>query len=49
MKTLKTDNKKNSMSKIHLLSPLTKELVSTNNKGKGNWGGDGVIQTVESF
>jgi len=49
LKTLKTDNKKNSMSKIHLLSPLTKELVSTNNKGKGNWGGDGVIQTVESF
>ena len=34
---------------IHLLFPLTKESVSTNNHGAGNYGGDGTIQTVKSF
>jgi hypothetical protein len=36
---------------IHLLFPLTKESVSTNNLGGGNYssGDDGTIQTVESF
>ena len=34
---------------IHLLFPLTKESVSTNNHGAGNYGGVGTIQTVESF
>ena len=34
---------------IHLLSPLTKEDVSTNNNGGGNYGGDGTIETVNSF
>ena len=34
---------------IHLLSPLTKEDVSTNNNGCGNYGGDGTIETVNSF
>jgi hypothetical protein len=36
-------------SKIHLLFPLTKESVSTNNGGAGNYGGDGTIETVNSF
>jgi hypothetical protein len=34
---------------IHLLFPLTKESVSTNNHGSGNYGGDGSIQTVDSL
>jgi len=34
------------MSIIHLLFPLTKESVSTNNGVRGNYGGDGTIQTV---
>jgi len=34
---------------IHLLSPLTKEDVSTNNNGGGNYGGQGKIETVNSF
>jgi hypothetical protein len=34
---------------IHLLSPLTKEDVSTNNGGGGNYGGHGMIETVKSF
>ncbi len=34
---------------IHLLFPLTKESVSTNNQGAVNYGGGGLIQTVESF
>ena len=34
---------------IHLLSPLTKEDVSTNNSGGGNYGGHGTIETVNSF
>jgi hypothetical protein len=38
-------------SKIHLLFPLTKESVSTNNHGGGNYGSylGGTIQTVDSF
>jgi hypothetical protein len=31
------------------LSPLTKEDVSTNNGGGGNYGGHGMIETVKSF
>jgi hypothetical protein len=34
---------------IHLLFPLTKESVSTNNHGGGNYGGGGTIQTVNTF
>jgi hypothetical protein len=34
---------------IHLLFPLTKESVSTNNNRGGNYGGRGTIETVESF
>jgi hypothetical protein len=34
---------------IHLLFPLTKESVSTNNGGDGNYGSEGTIQTVNSF
>ena len=34
---------------IHLLSPLTQEYVSTNNGGGGNYGGEGTIETVNSF
>jgi hypothetical protein len=33
-------------SKIHLLFPLAKESVSTNNQGGGNYGGHGRIETV---
>ena len=39
----------NTSSKIHLLFPLTKESVSTNNHGAGNYGGPGAIETVASF
>jgi hypothetical protein len=34
---------------IHLLYPLTKESVSTNNHNGQNSGGGGTIQTVDSF
>jgi hypothetical protein len=34
---------------IHLLFPLTKEFVSTNNHGAGNYGGRGTIETVDSL
>ena len=37
-----------SSSFIHLLSPLTKEDVSTNNNGGGNYGGDGKIAIVDN-
>jgi hypothetical protein len=43
---LKTFNRS---SIIHLLFPLTKESVSTNNGGSGNYSGRGRIETVESF
>mgnify|MGYP003706627295 CR=1 FL=1 len=33
-------------SKIQLVSPLTKEKISTSNGGGGNWGGDGTIEEV---
>jgi hypothetical protein len=36
-------------SRIHLLFPLTKESVSTDTQGDGNFGGSGAIQTVDSF
>ena len=37
-------------SRIHLLCPLTKESVSTNNQGGGNYGGPGgMIETVDAF
>jgi hypothetical protein len=39
----------NTSSTIHLLFPLTKESVSTNNGGSGNYGGRGTIQTVDTF
>ena len=34
---------------IHLLFPLTKKSVSTNNHGGRNYGGHGTIETVDSF
>ena len=34
---------------IHLLFPLTKESVSTNNHNGQNYGGNGTIETVNSF
>jgi hypothetical protein len=34
---------------IHLLFPLTKESVSTNNGGGRNYGGKGIIKTVNTF
>ncbi len=35
---------------IHLLFPLTKESVSTNNRGGRNYtSGDGTIETVDAF
>jgi hypothetical protein len=37
----------NSSGSIHLVSPLTKESVSINNGGGGNYGGDGTIETIE--
>ena len=33
-------------SKIHIIHPLTKEEISTNNGGGGNWGGEGTIEQV---
>ena len=36
----------NSSSSIHLVSPLTKEMISTNNHGGKNYGSDGTIQTI---
>jgi hypothetical protein len=39
----------NTSSIIHLLFPLTKESVSTNNHGGGNYGSNGTIETVVSF
>ena len=35
-------------SSIHLVSPLTKEMISTNNGGGGNLGGDGTIANINS-
>ena len=43
-------NALNTSSNIHLIRPLTKEQISTNNGGGGNWGGnwggDGTIEQV---
>ena len=37
----------NSSSSIHLVPPLTKEQISKNNGGGGNWGGrDGTIEQI---
>ena len=35
-----------SSSNIHLVHPLTKKKISTNNGGGGNWGGDGYIEQI---
>ena len=35
-----------SSSSIHLVPPLTKEQISKNNGGGGNWGGDGTIKQI---
>jgi len=37
------------ISRIHLLFPLTKESVSTNNHDGRNYGGKGTIRTVDSY
>ena len=37
-----------SLGSIHLVSPLTKEMISTNNGGGGNLGGDGTIANINS-
>ena len=34
---------------VHLLYPLTKESVSTNNRGSGNYNSRGTIQTVDAL
>lgn len=36
-------------SRIHLLFPLTKESVSTNNRRGRNYGGEGTIKTVDAL
>ena len=35
-----------SSSTIHLIHPLTKEQISTDNGGGGNWGGRGTIEQI---
>ena len=35
-----------SSSTIHLVHPLTKKQISTNNGGGGNWGGQGTIEQI---
>ena len=35
-----------SSSKIQIVLPLTKESISINNGGGGNWGGNGIIEQV---
>ena len=37
-----------SSSAIHLVSPLTKESVSINNGGGGNYGGNGLVAIVDN-
>jgi hypothetical protein len=37
-----------SSSSLHLVSPLTKESISINNGGGGNYGGNGTIKTIRS-
>ena len=36
-----------SSSSIHLVSPLTKEMISMNNDGGQEYGGDGTIKSVD--
>ena len=38
-----------SSSIIHLLFPLTKESVSTNNGGGGNYNSNGTIKTIKTW
>ena len=38
--------KANYSSTIHIVHPLTKKQISTNNGGGGNWGGDGTIKQI---
>ena len=40
--------KSKSISSIHLVSPLTKESISINNGGGGNYSGNGTIAIVDS-
>ena len=42
-------NTLNTSSIIHLVFPLTKESLSTNNGGGGNYGGRGTIMVVEAW
>jgi len=42
---LKADS---SSSSIHLIHPLMKEQISTDNGGGGNWGGEGTIVQVDN-
>ena len=37
----------NSSSSIHIVHPLTKKQISTNNGGGRNWGGSGTIEQVD--
>ena len=37
-----------SSSKIQIVTPLTKDTISINNGGGGNWGGPGTIEQVDS-
>ena len=39
-------NTQDSSSTIHLVHPLTKEQISTDNGGGGLWGGDGTIEQI---
>ena len=36
-----------SINSIHLVSPLTIEMISKNNGGAGNYGGNGTIKTIK--
>jgi hypothetical protein len=36
-----------SSSKIQFVKPLTKEAISKGNNRGQNWGGDGIIETIE--
>ena len=45
---LEINSTSSSSSSIHLVSPLTKESVSINNGGGGNYNGRGTIKTTEN-
>ena len=38
----------NASSKIQIVTPLTKDTISINNGGGGNWGGSGTIEQVSA-